>query len=147
MFSLEELAPVPDVPGPATTVHDRAHHLLQTLDLIGKARSRDGFGLATDQESRHRPDIEKRYGAGLAVVKRHVEQNGEDYWANAKWQFAYATGYITLKHSGLVSESVYKEMAQEDFANFVGDHFTGLHAEKKRRKLRELLKPMAEQSR
>lgn len=117
-----ELAPYPVTPtepepGISVSVHDRAVHLTHALDLMGKANQRFGFQIASTDD-RYRPQLQSRYGGNLNNVVKGAKDNEAELAKDAKWQFAYAGGYIALKHAGLLSPEEANKMAVQDFTDF-----------------------------
>ena len=145
MISLEEIAPIPDVPGVAVSLADRAKHLGFALDAIGEARKLEGFAKATEEESMHRRPIEERYGDSLATVQRGVARHENAAWRSAEFQFAYGTGHIALKRSGLMPTEQANALARDDFNAFEKRYFIGDDAQKMRAQMRRRLKRQAQQ--
>lgn len=139
LFSMEDLAPVPSEPGIAVSLNDRARHLLAALDLIGQARSRDGFVSATQPDSSHRPRIKSRYKSELDTVVHGAKNNREQFMFDAKWQFMFASGYMALKGAGLVSDEHIQDEARKEFNEFVDKFFFSKNASKERELFRKQL--------
>jgi len=141
MFSLEDIAPRNHIPeaGVSVRIEERAEHLLHTLNLIGKYRQRNGFQEAAHAESPHRRLIEERYRNSTRQVVRGAEINGDQAEKDARWQFAFATGQITLSHSGLIDEETLKHQTNEDYSNFTNTFFGDRKATNKRNRFRVVL--------
>src|SRR5665213_1420610 len=125
MFSLADIAPVPDEPGISVSLDDRAKYLANTLDLLGKVRMLDGLDEATEPGSAHLRDFDQRYGQNLTKVKRGALSRREEAMGAAHWQFAFAAGHIALKNSGQFGTVPELDAAiEKDFNDFEERYFT-----------------------
>jgi hypothetical protein len=146
LIPLEELAPAA-VPGVAVSIEDRAKHLLITLNLMGQARSREGFDQASDESSPHYNELAQRYDGSLGNVRAGAERNRMTAESAAEWQFAYATGHFALRQSGLVDVAEANRETRRDYNSFYQKNFLDNRAEANRRRLRRQLRGQLQRNR
>lgn len=143
LFGLDAIDPTAhqSEPGISVDLKLRAEHLRHTLDLLGEVHKLDGFEKASSPEDgSRRYDLEQRYGQKLDTVRESSSEKADRRFDAAKWQFAYATGWMAVKHSGVVSEIDARRMALEDFKAFDSAHFGSRDATNARQRLRNRLK-------
>jgi hypothetical protein len=118
---------------------DRALHLSAALDDIGENRSLEGFGKATELESRHRSGIISRYQYKFHWIKTGAANKRPRIYDDAKRDFAKGIGHSVAVNSGLIDLEEAKKIASQDFKDFEKKYFTDPDAESQRGKFRRKL--------
>lgn len=151
LFGLDVLDPsVPDesTEGIAVNLAQRAKHLEGALRLLGEMHRLDGYLKATDlsQDNPESGNITARYGN---VLVRRIRQAAQEKLPgldrDARWQFAFASGWMALKGTGIAPDDVLMRMARDDFLAFDSEHFGGPNQDRQRAKTRRILKRQTNQ--
>lgn len=107
--------------GPVVNIKSRAHNLSKTLELLGKASQRHGFGAAVDIQP-HSSEIWGRYRSGTPQVVERALENAESMKDDAKRYFWQATGLPAMIGSGVIGEREAKARARQMWENFYHNH-------------------------
>lgn len=121
-------------------LQERAEHLTHALNRLGHASQLMGFVDAS--QTPHKADLTNRYQQALpkflsAAAKKRVADT-ED----ARFQFKFGAGYISLQYSGLLSREDAVEMAELDFIAF-SSRFAGSAHRADRNKFKKILEARA----
>jgi hypothetical protein len=123
----------------SVSLPDRALRLSAALYNIGENRSLEGFGKASDPESRHRTGLIERYQYKFHWIKKGAANKRPGIYNDAKRDFAKGIGHSTAVNSGLIGLEEAKKIASQDFEDFEKKYFTDPDAESQRGKFRRRL--------
>lgn len=150
LFGLDELDPsVSHEPteGVSVSLVDRANHLGGTLRLLGESHKLVGYLKATGppQDNPEGGEITARYGNALTRrMRKAATEKLPLLDRDARWQFAFASGWMALKGTGIAPDDELMKMARDDFLAFDSEHFGGPNQDRQRAKTRRILKRQAE---
>jgi hypothetical protein len=118
LFEVETAANEPqEVPGVSVSLEAHAKHISGALDFLAKASELDGLQRGAETPP-HAQEIAGRYGEDLPSMLDNAVHKERVVNEDARFQFAYGSGYISLKHSGLFPAEDIESAVRQDFQDF-----------------------------